>query len=210
MSASNNSVWSFIQEYSVLLIFGALSALIWANINYDSYHHIVEWVILDHSPVGHLHDGHRTLTLHYLVNDVLMALFFAMAGKEVWEAVALKNGSLRGKKALTPLVATAGGIIGPAGVYLLGAYMLGKLAILSNGWAIPIATDIAFSYLVGRIIFGARHPAVGFLLLLAIADDAAGLIILAIFYPQGALNLEWLLLSFGSALAVYGLFNYLP
>ena len=139
-----------------------------------------------------------------------MALFFAMAGKEVWKAVALKNGSLRGKKALTPLVATAGGIIGPAGVYLLGAYMLGKLAILSNGWAIPIATDIAFSYLVGRIIFGARHPAVGFLLLLAIADDAAGLIILAIFYPQGALNLEWLLLSFGSALAVYGLFNYLP
>ncbi len=114
MSASKNSVWSFIQEYSVLLIFGALSALIWANINYDSYHHIVEWVILDHSPVGHLHDGHRTLTLHYLVNDVLMALFFAMAGKEVWEAVALKNGSLRGKKALTPLVATAGGIIGPA------------------------------------------------------------------------------------------------
>ena len=74
MSASNNSVWSFIQEYSVLLIFGALSALIWANINYDSYHNIVEWVILDHSPVGHLHDGHRTLTLHYLVNDVLMAI----------------------------------------------------------------------------------------------------------------------------------------
>ena len=193
MSASNNSVWNFIQEYSVLLILGALSALIWANIHYDSYHHIVEWVILDHSPVGHLHDGHRTLTLHYLVNDVLMALFFAMAGKEVWEAIALKDGSLRGKKALTPLIATAGGIIGPAGVYLLGAYMVGKLAILSNGWAIPIATDIAFSYLVGRIIFGARHPAVGFLLLLAIADDAAGLIILAIFYPQGALNLEWLL-----------------
>ena len=210
MSTNNNTVWNFIQEYSVLLIIGALSALIWANIHYDSYHHIVEWVILDHSPVGHLHDGHRTLTLHYLVNDVLMALFFAMAGKEVWEAIALKDGSLRGKKALTPLIATAGGIIGPAGVYLLGAYMLGKLAILSNGWAIPIATDIAFSYLVGRIIFGARHPAVGFLLLLAIADDAAGLIILAIFYPQGALNLEWLLLSFGAALAVYGLFNYLP
>ncbi len=80
---------------------------------------------------------------------------------------------------------------------------MGKLAILSNGWAIPTATDIAFSYLVGRMIFGAKHPAVGFLLLLAIADDAAGLIILAIFYPQGELNLEWLLLSFGAAIAVY-------
>jgi len=210
MSTNNNTVWNFIQEYSVLLIFGALSALIWANIHYDSYHHIVDFVILDHSPVGHLHDGHRTLTVHYLVNDVLMALFFAMAGKEVWEAVALKDGSLRGKKAMTPLIATAGGMIGPVAIYLVGAFLLGKFAILANGWAIPTATDIAFSYLVGRIIFGAKHPAVGFLLLLAIADDATGLIILAIFYPQGELNLEWLLLSFGAAVAVYLLFNLLP
>jgi len=210
MSTNNNRVWNFIQEYSVLLIFGALSALIWANIHYDSYHHIVDFVILDHSPVGHLHDGHRTLTVHYLVNDVLMALFFAMAGKEVWEAVALKDGSLRGKKAMTPLIATAGGMIGPVAIYLVGAFLLGKFAILANGWAIPTATDIAFSYLVGRIIFGARHPAVGFLLLLAIADDATGLIILAIFYPQGELSLEWLLLSFGAAVAVYVLFNLLP
>jgi len=210
MSTNNNNVWNFIQEYSVLLIFGALSALIWANIHYDSYHHIVDFVILDHSPVGHLHDGHRTLTVHYLVNDVLMALFFAMAGKEVWEAVALKDGSLRGKKAMTPLIATAGGMIGPVAIYLLGAFMVGKFALLANGWAIPTATDIAFSYLVGRIIFGAKHPAVGFLLLLAIADDATGLIILAIFYPQGELNLEWLLLSFGAAVAVYMLFNLLP
>ena len=210
MSTNNNTVWNFIQEYSVLLIFGALSALIWANIHYDSYHHIVDFVILDHSPVGHLHDGHRTLTVHYLVNDVLMALFFAMAGKEVWEAVALKDGSLRGKKAMTPLIATAGGMIGPVAIYLVGAFLLGKFAILANGWAIPTATDIAFSYLVGRIIFGAKHPAVGFLLLLAIADDATGLIILAIFYPQGELSLEWLLLSFGAAVAVYVLFNLLP
>ena len=208
--SSNASLWGFIQEYSVLLVVGAFGALIWANINYDSYHHIVDMVLIDHFFIGHLHDGHRTLTLHYLINDVLMALFFAIAGKEVWEAVALKSGSLRGKKAMTPLIATAGGIIGPAGVYLLGAYMVGKLAILSNGWAIPIATDIAFSYLVGRIIFGAKHPAVGFLLLLAIADDAAGLVILAVFYPQGDLSPEWLLLSAGAALAVWYLFNFLP
>jgi NhaA family Na+:H+ antiporter len=88
--------------------------------------------------------------------------------------------------------------------------MVGKFALLSNGWAIPTATDIAFSYLVGRIIFGAKHPAVGFLLLLAIADDAAGLIILAVFYPQGDLNLEWLLLSVGAGISVWFLFNKLP
>ena len=208
--AQQNGVWNFIQEYSVLLILGAVAALFWANTDYDSYHHIVEYVIWDYSPIGHLHDGHRTLTLHYLINDVLMALFFAIAGKEVWEAVALKSGSLRGRKALTPLIATAGGMFGPISVYLLGAFMVGKFAILANGWAIPTATDIAFSYLVGRIIFGAKHPAVGFLLLLAIADDAAGLIILAIFYPQGDLSPEWLGLSLGAAVGVYLLANWLP
>ena len=203
-------LWNFIQEYSLLLIFGALAALGWANYDYDSYHHLVEMVLIDHSPVGHLHDGHRTLTLHYLINDVLMALFFAMAGKEVWEAIILKNGSLRGRKALTPLIATAGGLLGPIGIYLVGAFMVGKLAVLANGWAIPIATDIAFSYLVARIVFGARHPAVGFLLLLAIADDAAGLIILAVFFPSGDLAPEWLGLSVASAVAVYFLANRLP
>jgi NhaA family Na+:H+ antiporter len=81
---------------------------------------------------------------------------------------------------------------------------------VANGWAIPTATDIAFSYLVGRMVFGAGHPAVRFLLLLAIADDAAGLIILAIFYPSGELAPEWLLLSLGAAIAVFVFFNWLP
>jgi NhaA family Na+:H+ antiporter len=81
---------------------------------------------------------------------------------------------------------------------------------VANGWAIPTATDIAFSYLVGRIVFGAGHPAVRFLLLLAIADDAAGLIILAVFYPSSELAPEWLLLSLFAALAVFFLANWLP
>ena len=205
-------VWNFLTNYSLLLIIGALVALVWANIDAHSYHAFVEFKIWDHAPIGHLHDGHRTLTLHYLVNDILMALFFAIAAKEVWEAVILKNGSLRGKKAATPLFATAGGMFGPIGVYLGLAYFLGSdtYNAVANGWAIPTATDIAFSYLVGRIVFGAGHPAVRFLLLLAIADDAAGLIILAIFYPSGELAPEWLLLSLVAALGVYFLFNWLP
>ena len=205
-------VWNFLTNYSLLLIIGALVALVWANIDAHSYHEFVEFKIWDHAPIGHLHDGHRTLTLHYLVNDVLMALFFAIAAKEVWEALILKNGSLRGKKAATPLFATAGGMFGPIGVYLGLAYFLGSdtYNAVANGWAIPTATDIAFSYLVGRIVFGAGHPAVRFLLLLAIADDAAGLIILAVFYPSGELAPEWLLLSVFAALAVYTLFNWLP
>ena len=205
-------VWNFLTNYSLLLIIGAIIALIWANTNPISYHHFVDYVIWDYSPIGHYHDGHRTLTLHYLVNDILMALFFAIAAKEVWEAIILENGSLRGRKAATPLFATAGGMFGPIAVYLGMAMMLGSdtYNAVANGWAIPTATDIAFCYLVGRLVFGAGHPAVSFLLLLAIADDAAGLIILAIFYPSGELAPEWLLLSAGAALLAYLVFNWLP
>ncbi|MGB7261627.1 MAG: Na+/H+ antiporter NhaA [Albidovulum sp.] len=207
-------VWNYVTSYSLLLIAGALIALIWANVDVSSYHHFVDFVLIDNFIIGHPHveGGHvtRTLTLHYLVNDVLMAFFFAIAAKEVWEAVILENGSLRGRKAMTPLIATAGGMFGPIAVYLGLAAMLGVYETVSRGWAIPTATDIAFSYLVGRMVFGAGHPAIRFLLLLAIADDAAGLIILAIFYPSAPLAPEWLLLSFGAAVAVYILANWLP
>jgi NhaA family Na+:H+ antiporter len=208
-------LWKYIAEYSGLLVLGALTGLVWANLDPDSYHAFVEFPLIEGGPIGHLHvdaagHGHRVLTLHYLINDVLMALFFAIAGKEVWEAVALRDGALRGRKALTPLIATAGGMLGPVTVYLLGAAMIGQLAVLANGWAIPTATDIAFSYLIGRMVFGAGHPAVAFLLLLAIADDAGGLAILAVFYPQGELAPAWLLLSVGAALAVWFLFQWLP
>ncbi|HBG97207.1 MAG: Na+/H+ antiporter NhaA [Rhodobacteraceae bacterium] len=210
-------VWNYITTYSILLVLGAITALVWANLDAHSYHAFVDTILIKDFPVGHAHIGedghvHRTLTVHYLINDVLMAFFFFIAGKEVWEAVILKNGSLRGRRALTPLFATAGGMAGPVAVYLGLAALLGSdvFDAVARGWAIPTATDIAFSYIVGRIVFGAGHPAVRFLLLLAIADDAAGLIILAVFYPTGALAPEWLLLSLGAALGAYVLFNWLP
>lgn len=162
---------------------------------------------------NHAEDGHHSehgdaeshagghghgFTLAFLVNDILMALFFAIAGKEVWEAL-LPGGALSNpRKAATPLLATLGGIVGPVAVYCTGVLMFADWSELGNGWAVPCATDIAFSYLVARIIFGAGHPAIAFLLLLAIADDAAGLIILAVFYPTGELQLSWLLLSVGA------------
>lgn len=211
-------VWDFVTNYSLLLILGAAIALVWANVDAASYHAFVDWELAHDFPIGHAHydaDGQvisRSLTLHYLVNDVLMAFFFAMAAKEVWEAVILRNGALRGRKAATPLFATLGGMLGPVAVYLGLALLLGSdtYDAVANGWAIPTATDIAFSYLVGRIVFGAGHPAVRFLLLLAIADDAAGLIILAVFYPSGVLQPAWLLLSLLSAISVFVFFNWLP
>lgn len=207
-------VWNYITTYSLLLIGGAVIALVWANTHPDSYHALVHYVLIDNFFIGALeHEGGgttRTLTLHFLVNDVLMAFFFAIAAKEVWEAVILENGSLRGSKAMTPLIATAGGMLGPVAVYLSLAALLGIFGEVHRGWAIPTATDIAFSYLVGRMVFGAGHPAVRFLLLLAIADDAGGLAILAIFYPTGDLAPQWLLLSLGAAIGVFAFFNWLP
>jgi NhaA family Na+:H+ antiporter len=208
-------VWRFMGDYSLLLVIGAVLGLAWANLDPHSYHAFIDQVLWHGGPIGALEtaaDGttHRVLTIHYLVNDILMALFFAIAGKEVWEAVALEGGALRGRKALTPLIATAGGMLGPALVYLAGALVIGQFAHLAHGWAIPTATDIAFSYLIGRIVFGAGHPAVMFLLLLAIADDAGGLLILAVFYPQGDLAPAWLLVSLAAAVGVYLLANRLP
>lgn len=221
-------VWNFVTNYSILLILGALIALVWANIDAHSYHVVVEYPLWYNDFVGvdakywlkyYAADygvtevtTKKVLSAHYLVNDVLMAFFFAIAAKEVWEAVILKNGSLRGRKAATPLVATAGGMFGPIAVYLGLAAVLGSdtYNAVANGWAVPVATDIAFAYLVGRLVFGAGHPAVRFLLLLAIADDAAGLIILAVFYPSGDLAPEWLLLSLGAAIGVYLILNWLP
>jgi NhaA family Na+:H+ antiporter len=139
-----------------------------------------------------------------------MALFFAIAAKEVWESL-LPGGALSNpRKAATPLLATLGGVLGPAGLYLLGVMLFNApnadgVRELARGWAVPCATDIAFSYLVARLIFGSGHPAIAFLLLLAIADDAAGLVILAVAYPSKPLELQWLLLT-GVAMALaYGL-----
>ena len=220
--------WNFVANHSLLLIGGGLLALIWADIDASSYHHFVESPLLFSDPVGfayerwetavgaehasHFGTAEKVLTIHYLVNDILMAFFFAIAAKGVWETIVLKDGALRGKKAATPLIATVGGMIGPIAVYLGLALVLGSdvFDAVARGRAIPTTTDIAFSYLVGRIVFGAGHSAVRFLLLLAIADDAAGLVILAVFYPEGDLAPLWLLLSVFAAVGVFVLFNWLP
>jgi Na+:H+ antiporter, NhaA family len=156
-----------IVEHSLLLPAGALFALIWANTLPASYTRLAHG-------------------LAFVVNDIGMAFFFALAAKEVVEATA-PGGSLHTwRRAAMPVIAAVGGMIGPAMVFLIVVH-LSREPSLVRGWAIPCATDIAFSYLVARAIYR-RHPAVPFLLLLAIADDAFGLIILAVFYPVGILR----------------------
>lgn len=159
---------SLIFDNSLLLLAGTVAALVWANIDLEAYEHVAH-------------------PLHFWVNDVGMVFFFALAAKEVFEAT-LPGGSLASpRQAASPLAAAVGGMAAPALIFVILASMLGP-AELTRGWAIPCATDIAFSAMIARLIFPKGHPAVPFLLLLAIADDALGLMILAIFYPSGALS----------------------
>lgn len=192
---SPKRVIGFLFENSIFLIVGTFGALLWANLDKDSYHHFVHLKLVEDFFFGALQaDGTRVLDFHYFGNDILMAFFFAIAGKEVWEAT-LPGGPLSQiRRAAVPLIAAVGGMVVPVLIYLLGAHLVGRYDELSSGWAIPCATDIAFSYMVARIIFGPGHPAIPFLLLLAIADDAMGLMILATFYPQEEVQIAWILL----------------
>jgi len=163
------SLWSLILQNSLLLAIGTVAGLVWANVAHPSYQRLAD-------------------SLHFAVNDVGMVFFFALAVKEIIEAT-LPGGALASRReAAVPVIAAAGGMIGPAALYALQAHTMGRPQLMP-GWAIPCATDIAFSYLAARFIFPKNHPAVPFLLLLAIADDALGLILLALFYPVGTVSL---------------------
>jgi NhaA family Na+:H+ antiporter len=198
-ATEQNPIRDFLYSNSMFLVLGSVAALVWANadglLSGHSYHNFVHVNLAPFADAHHGEHGGHGLTFHFVVNDILMALFFAIAAKEVWESI-LPGGALSSpRKAATPLLATAGGVVGPALVYVVGALLFGQLSELGNGWAIPCATDIAFSYLIARLIFGNGHPAISFLLLLAIADDALGLAILAVCYPSGDMNLGWLALT---------------
>ncbi|MGE0394787.1 MAG: Na+/H+ antiporter NhaA, partial [Vicinamibacterales bacterium] len=173
-------MWSFVRDRSLLLVVGTVAALVWANLDHDSYESV----------------AHH---LHFWVNDVGMVFFFALAAKEVREAL-LPGGALSSpREAVLPLAAAVGGMVVPAAIFL-GLVGVSGVAGLSRGWAVPCATDIAFSAMVARAVFPAGHPAVPFLLLLAIADDAIGLLLLAVVYPSGPLQLLPLALLMGLAL----------
>ena len=197
VSAAKRTPIAILQEFSIPLIAGVIAAVLWANLDHHSYHDVIHW-----SPFGH--DSHYNL--HFLMNDLFMALFFGIAAKEITESC-LPGGALNPpRKAVNPLLGTLGGVFGPVAAYFAIVYVTGDQSI-ANGWGIPTATDIALAWLVARLIFGKGHPAVSFLLLLAVADDGLGLGIIAIFYPDPhhPVKPEWLLMV-GAAMAVcYGL-----
>ena len=130
-------------------------------------------------------------SLQHWINDGMMAIFFFVVGLEIKREMVM--GELRDfRQAIIPLAAALGGMIIPAGIYLM--FQAGEPA--ARGWAIPMATDIAF--VVGCLaVLGSRVPnSLRIMLLtLAIADDIGAILVIAIAYTD---SLSMLALGFGA------------
>ncbi|MEY9852945.1 Na+/H+ antiporter NhaA [Leifsonia sp. EB41] len=160
---------------ALLLLLATLIAIVWANISFTGYEHFWE----THLTLG-LGDLHLDFTLHALVNDALMAIFFFTVGLEVRREFAI--GELTSwSRAVVPVVAAIFGLAVPAVIFVLFAMGTGH----ANAWGVVISTDTAF--LVGGLaLIGPR--AVGrlrvFLLALAVVDDIGALSIIALVYTK--------------------------
>ena len=153
------SVGTLLQEFSIPLLIGVAVALVYANLAHESYEAVLHW-----APFGDLSLFGHKLTLHYVTNDIFMVFFFGIAAKEITESC-LPGGSLNPlRKAINPLLATAGGVLGPVAVFFLGLWLCFQFGIytapaddwslLQRGWGIPTATDIALAWLLARTVFG--------------------------------------------------------
>ena len=180
---------------SVLLI-AAVIALIWANAPFgETYKEF--WETHLHLEIGSFEFSE---SFKHIVNDALMAIFFFVVGLEIKRELVV--GELRDpKKAALPAIAALGGMIVPALIYLF--FVAGEPGEAGNGWAIPMATDIAFS--VGIISLLGKRVSTGaklFLLALAIADDIGAILVIAVKYTTD-LSFLWLMLGIGGLAFVY-------
>lgn len=181
-------IWERISENGTIaaavMVVAAIAAVICANSDaYEAIHHILM------EPI-HVGIGSHTMaiSIEVFVNDFLMAIFFLLVGIELKYEMTV--GELRRpRQALLPMLAAVGGVVVPATIYML----LNRGSGSAQGWAIPMATDIAFalgvlSLLGNRVPAGVRV----FFSTLAIADDLISIAAIALFYGQ-APDLMWLL-----------------
>ena len=157
----------FAVEHLLLLPLGALVALVWANTAAESYFRF-------------------SFSATFIVNDVAMAIFFAVITKEIVEATAPGGVLHPWGRALLPLIAAVGAIAISTIIFPVAVETLDE-PILTIGWPMVLATDLAFSFFIARLIFG-RHPIIPFLLLLGIVSNGIGIVSLAVYQPAGDLN----------------------
>ncbi|MDR1431403.1 MAG: Na+/H+ antiporter NhaA [Propionibacteriaceae bacterium] len=169
-----------------LLLLAAALAMVFANVAPQAYLGLRD---LEFGPVFLGIDLH--MSLGHWAADGLLAIFFFLVGLE------LKREFVAGdlsdpKTAIVPIAAAFGGVAGPAIIYLIITW---GNAEAMRGWAVPVATDIAFAVGVLAVI-GSHLPAAmrTFLLTLAVADDLIGIAIIAIAYAT-ELRLEFLAFS---------------
>ena len=180
--------WFFKLEAAsgLLLLISAIIALILSNSDYSSlYFEILETYLF----LGINNIGIKMNVLHW-INDALMAAFFFFVTLEIKREFLQGELSNR-KQALLPIIAAIGGMLVPALIYI---YINFENPNTLSGWAIPSATDIAFSLGVLSLL-GSRVPLSlkVFLTALAIIDDLGAIVIIAFFYT-GDLNIIYLTL----------------
>jgi len=176
----------------IVLLGAAIAALVWANVDPASYtdvwHHHLD---LSFGPFD------LDLSRAHWVTDGLMTLFFFVVGLEIKREVV--RGELRDPRtAALPVVAAIGGMVLPALLFV--AVNAGEPTV--KGWAIPMATDIAFA--VGVLaILGPRvpRPLKLFLLTLAIVDDIGAILVIAVFYSRG-IDAGWIVAAVGTVAVV--------
>ncbi|MDX9752128.1 MAG: Na+/H+ antiporter NhaA, partial [Flavobacteriales bacterium] len=172
----------------VLLFAAAAIAMLWANSPWaESYHRL--WTA--RFTLG-LEQWRLSMDLHHWINDGLMAMFFFVVGLELKRE--MTDGELaRPRDAMLPLAAALGGILVPAGVYLL----FNPAGPAHAGWGIPMATDIAFALGIMALL-GRRVPLAlkVFLTTLAVADDLGAVVVIEFFYTS---DISVMSLAFGAA-----------
>lgn len=198
-------VSNFIRTFAFALLAGIGVATLWANLAPSSYYDVIEWRLIDLSFPDGSGPMNQSLTLMRLISDLLMALFLFFLGKELWEALTLERGALHGRRAGVPLFAATGGMIGAAAGWLIlsALFQTAQEATTFGGWAVPLGSDVVLGYLLGRLVFGAGHPALQVLLLITIFMDIAGMLLLGLAYPAGGLRLLWLALPLFASLGLW-------
>ena len=180
----------------IVLMIGAAIALVWSNSPWrDSYFALSQAVVGPEAL-------HLNLQLGHWASDGILAIFFFVVGLELKQEFTI--GSLHDpRKAAVPIIAAVCGMLGPIGVYFVVQLVMGSSVY--GGWAVPVATDIAFALAI-LAIFGRGLPPAArtFLMTLAVADDLGGIIVIAIFFSSG---INFLMLAL--ALVIVSVFGVL-
>lgn len=195
----------FVRRFAHALMAGMALATLWVNLAPGSYYDALEWRLYDLELPKWLAPLPFSLTPMLIVSHLLMPLFVAFIGKELWEALVLTRGAMVGRRMLAPLAGIAGGAAGAIVLWIGVAALIetAEEASFALGWQVPVGGDVVLAYFVARAVFGGGHPAVHLALLLAIGLDILGLLLTGLTDPQSTLRLVWLALPVVAVLGVW-------